>query len=129
MKLMRPWIGIALLAPMLVLAVSASSFWGLRCRMTGMVSLSTCCPESDDAPAPAQSSVDQPGCCERLQVETAKPVADRAATGEGAPPLSPAMVPVADTTLSPPVSRPITDRDPLRLFRPPLRLLKRSLLI
>ena len=39
MKRLRYWVGIALLAPMLVLAVSASSFVGIRCRMSGMVSL------------------------------------------------------------------------------------------
>jgi len=129
MKLMRRWIGIALLAPILVLAMSASSFWGSRCRMTGMVSLSTCCAESDDVPAPTQGSVDQPGCCERLQVEAGKPISDCAATSEDAPRLSPAVALEAEATLSPPVSRPITDRERVGFFRPPLRLLKRSLLI
>jgi hypothetical protein len=67
---------VALMAPMLILAVSASSFVGLRCRMSGMISVATCCPGGADAldDAPAQSAVDAPGCCDRVVVELARPV-------------------------------------------------------
>jgi len=132
-RAMRQWIGIALLAPMLVLAVSASSFLGVRCRMSGMVSLDTCCPEGDPGRhAPLQSSVDEPGCCERVVVETAKPIGDAAGDGVsslGAPMAAVAHVPVASTILLSRVTRVVADRDPPRGSRLSLCLLNRSLLI
>jgi hypothetical protein len=133
MNRLRHWVGIALLAPMLVLAVSTSSFVGIRCRMSGMVSLDTCCPTTAPGPAPAQSSMDEAGCCERIVIEGAKPISNAVSEDEGAlrpPPSTPlALVAVPTTAPSPAVARVIAHGDPGDVARPPLRLLKHSLLI
>src|SRR5260221_11574554 len=117
MKALRPWIGIALLAPMLVLAVSASSFFGLRCRMSGMVSLDSCCPDTDPVDAPVRSSMGEPGCCERIVVETAKPAADTASDGDRVlrtPMLVMAPAHVAIAFLLPRVVSVVAEGDPPR---------------
>jgi hypothetical protein len=131
MSLWRRALAFALLAPMLVLAVSAYGFVGLRCRMTGMVSLSACCPESDQGQPPMQSSVGEPGCCDRIVVENVKPPASPA-TAVGDDVLSACRFEV----LSPVAVLPVPVRsstaivvDPPPIPRPPLHLLKRSLLI
>jgi hypothetical protein len=133
MKLLRPWIGLALLAPMLVLAVSTSSFIGMRCRMSGMVSLATCCPDADPGPVPPQSSIGEPGCCERVIVESIKPIASPASGGDGTfqAPHSTLVTQVfsADSLLLPRSARVIGDATPPGAFRHPLRLLKHSFLI
>jgi hypothetical protein len=132
MKLLRRWIGLALLAPVLVLAVSTSSFIGMRCRMSGMVSLATCCPDADPGPVQRQSSIGEPGCCERVIVESIKPIASAASDGNGAlqAPHSAAVTRVfsAESLLLPHSVRVIAAAPP-RAFRPPLRLLKHSFLI
>jgi hypothetical protein len=132
MKLLRRWVGIALLAPMLVLAVSASSFIGIRCRMSGMVSLAACCPEVVPGPASSQSSIDEPGCCERVVVQAIKPISSAVSEGEGAFHPTPAtLVAYIDfsNVTQPAVERAIAHGDPPVALRVPLRLLKRSLLI
>jgi hypothetical protein len=127
--MMFRWRSIAavLLAPVLVLAVTASSFLGLRCRMTGMVSLDACCSAPDPRPLPEQSSVGEAGCCESVVVANAKPLAARPT------PADVALVPVAVAWISaiaaPVASRPDLVSAPLRVPKPPLRLLKQSLLI
>lgn len=133
MKRLRHWVGIALLAPMLVLAVSAPSFVGIRCRMSGMVSLDTCCPTAAPSPIPPQCSMDEPGCCERVIVEAAKPISNATSEHEGAlrPPLSRPLAFAAVLAPAPwPIpARPIAHRDPPGAARPQLCLLKHSLLI
>ena len=133
MKLLRLWVGIALLAPMLVLAVSASSFVGIRCRMSGMVSLDTCCPTAVPSTDPRQSSIDDAGCCERVVVEAAKPISNAAFEHDEAlspPPTTPlAFVAVLAPASWPAVARVIAHGEPPGVVRPPLCLLKHSLLI
>jgi hypothetical protein len=131
-KLVHRSVAAALLAPMLVLAVSAWGLIGLRCRMTGMVSFASCCPaDGEPAPAPAQSSVGEPGCCERVVVETAKPAADAPTLAQrNEPEAQPvAYLPSGAPWMEPRPFRPDAGADPPRLSRPPLCLLKRSLLI
>jgi hypothetical protein len=132
MSLWRRALAFALLAPMLVLAVSAYGFVGLRCRMTGMVSLSTCCPESDPGQPPAQTSISEPGCCDTIVIENAKPPADTA-TPVGDDLLSAACRLAAPSPVAV-VALPVRSAtkyvvDPPPIPRPPLHLLKRSLLI
>ena len=133
MKRLRYWVGIALLAPMLVLAVSASSFVGIRCRMSGMVSLDTCCPTAVPSAARPQSLIAEAGCCERIIVEAAKPISDAASEYDGAlrspPSTSLAFVAVLAPAPWPAAARVIAHGDPPCAARPPLRLLKHSLLI
>jgi hypothetical protein len=124
-------IAAALVAPLLALAVTASGFVGLRCRMTGMVSVDTCCPERDDGEIPALSSIGEPGCCERIVVANAKPTATPAApaTDGSAPVCRLALVSVL-AALAPPIGGvPLVDLEPPLIRKPPLRLLKRSLLL
>jgi len=125
-------IAAALVAPLLALAVTASGFVGLRCRMTGMVSLDTCCPESDGGETPAQSSIGQPGCCDRVIAENAKPTAAPATSSTDGLLLQAyrlALLPVV-AVLAPPVGAVAeVDLEPPLIPKPPLRLLKRSLLI
>jgi hypothetical protein len=127
-------VAVALLAPLLAFAVSASGFVGLRCRITGMISIATCCPDSsrDDSP-PAQSSVDDPGCCERVVVDNAKPTgAGTAATQGTVAPAAPIAFVLAGGAGGGPQSshsrlRPAADAP--YPFRSPLHLLHRALLI
>jgi hypothetical protein len=133
MRALRPWIGIALLAPMLVLAVSPSSFMGVRCRMSGMVSLATCCPDGEPGQqAPAEGSVGEPGCCERVVVETVKPIADVVRDGDSAlvaPMPVLAQIPIASAVVLPRVAHVVGEGGPPIASRLSLRLLNRSLLI
>jgi hypothetical protein len=132
MRWLHRSIAAALLAPLVVLAVTASSFVGLRCRMTGMVSVDTCCPEPDRGETPAQSSIGEPGCCERVVLANAKPTAAPAAPstdGLLSQVYRLALLPVV-AVLAPPVGAvPKVDLEPPLIPKPPLRLLKRSLLI
>ena len=131
MTIWRRALAFALLAPMLVLAVSAYGFIGLRCRMSGMVSLSTCCPESDPGQPPMQTSLSEQGCCDRIVVENIKPPAGPVTTVgddvisacrlDAPPPVAIVMPPVQVATTF------VVDPPPIP--RPPLHLLKRSLLI
>jgi len=133
MKFLRRWIGFALLAPVLVLAVSTSSFIGTRCRMSGMVSLASCCPVANPGPLQPESSIGEPGCCERVVVESIKPIASAASDRDGAlqVPRSAAVTQVfsAESLLLPLTARVIAAAASPRAFRPPLRLLKHSFLI
>jgi hypothetical protein len=131
MSLWRRALAFALLAPLLVLAVSAYGDIGLRCRMSGMVSFSTCCPESAPDQPPAQPSLSEQGCCDRIVVENVKPPAEPLPTGgddvhsacrlDAPPPVAIAAPPRRST-------RTFAPGPPL-IPRPPLLLLKRSLLI
>jgi hypothetical protein len=131
MTIWRRALAFALLAPMLVLAVSAYGFIGLRCRMSGMVSFSTCCPESDPGQPPVQSSLSEPGCCDRIVVENIKPPAGPLASGADDVISACRMdTPSAVAVVTPPVQVPTAFVvDPPPIPRPPLHLLKRSLLI
>jgi hypothetical protein len=135
MRLLYRPIALALVAPMLALAVTASGFVGLRCRITGMVSIATCCPSGDSDTVPERSSLDDPGCCEHFVVDNLKPPAAGAEVardaGSAAPPLALLSFesllnlpgsPRAQLRPDPPDPSP----DP---SWPPLHLLHRSLLI
>jgi hypothetical protein len=130
---LRQWIGIALLAPMLVLAVSASTFLGMRCRMSGLVTTDACGPEGSPPPQPAvQTSVGEPGCCERVVVETVKPIGDSAPDVDNvlhAPTIAVGDVALAGRIPSSRASRVAAEGDPPRGSRLSLCLLNRSLLI
>jgi hypothetical protein len=131
MRSMRRWIGLALLAPMLVLVVAASRSIGLRCRMTGMVSADTCCPQAAPSDAPAQSSLAEPGCCERVVIAIDKPAAthDQEDAHGAAVSLSSGVL-VSEITGQLPRERAVrASADSSHVVRPPLRLLKRSFLI
>jgi hypothetical protein len=132
MKAFRPWIGMALLAPMLVLAVTASSFFALRCRMSSMLSPESCCPAAEAAQAPAQPSMGEPGCCERVVVESAKPIADAVSDADSflrTPMLVVAPVPDAFAISLPRIASIAADADPPAAARLSFCLLYRSLLI
>ena len=134
MALSRRLVAAALVAPLLVLAVSAWGFVGLRCRMTGMVSLATCCPVADaaDDATPAQSTLSEPGCCDRVVVELTKPPASPSPSFADdvvrAPRALAAPAPLALAPPPLPAPRALVFEPP-RARRPPLPLLKRSLLI
>jgi hypothetical protein len=130
MNLLRRSVAAALLAPMLVLAISAFGFIGQRCRMTGMVSLDECCGGASDEQPPAQSSVGEPGCCERVVVANVKPTAAPQAAHDDDPRLDRLALPPTPAAGDPAEApRALAAAEPPRLSRPPLHLLKRSLLI
>jgi hypothetical protein len=88
------WLSAALVAPVLVCASTAASTFGLRCRMSGVVSMAACCPteepadvqthvqaDADDGAArtsrePPAATLGEAGCCERLTIALDKPIAD-----------------------------------------------------
>jgi hypothetical protein len=131
MRALHRVVAATLVAPMLVLAVSAWNFVGLRCRMTGMISVATCCPSDDASGIPAQSSLDAPGCCERIVVENVKPPSDGLSVSKGdVPPVDPVAFVVHDSASR--HARGFRNKagaEPPDPSRPPLHLLKRSLLI
>jgi hypothetical protein len=131
MTIWRRVLAFALLAPMLVLAVSAYGFVGLRCRMSGMMSFSTCCPESDPGQPPAQTSLSEQGCCDRIVVENIKPPAGPGTTvGDDLISACRLAAPSPVAVVPPPVQVASTfGPDPPPIPRPPLHLLKRALLI
>jgi len=98
------WLSAVLLAPLAVLAVSASSFSALRCTMSGLLVPQTCCPAVADAAAgaelPEQPALQEPGCCERVVVANAKAPAV-SPDGAGQLPAGPAAIVIA--RLPPPV--------------------------
>ena len=121
----------ALLAPMWLLAVSAWDFVGLRCRMTGMISPAICCPANDASHSPAQGSLDAPGCCERVVIENVKPPFDGASLWPDDPPAAMTVAGVVADSESTNFCgfRDRPNAEPPDPARPPLHLLKRSLLI
>jgi hypothetical protein len=125
-------VALGLLAPVLALAVTATSALGVRCRMTGLVSVDALDAgggEAAPADAPAQSTVDEPGCCDRVVVGVAKPAGVVvAALGAPAPALV-AALDVPEVAPPPPRARAPRSTDRARAVGPPLRLLKRSFLI
>jgi hypothetical protein len=130
MRLLHRPIAFALVAPMLALAVTASGFVGLRCRVTGMVSIATCCPAAESDQLPDRSSVDDPGCCERLLVKNVKPPAAAATADDVQTGTSPIVFLAFESRLmATPPAKIEPAADPPHASRPPLRLLLRSLLI
>ena len=129
MRGMHRSVAAALMAPMLLLAVSASGFVALRCRMTGTISVVTCCPSSDGDAAPAQAVLDDPSCCERLVVDHHKPPAAVAARPETVQPSPLTFVPVEIRIVFVRPPGRALDTAPPPPFRPPLRILNRSLLL
>lgn len=124
----------ALLAPMLLFAISAWGFEGLRCRITGMVSLATCCPGAVDGasqPPASPDSVDEPGCCERIVVDNTRPPAVAVSVAHGGDAPLPVLF-LSAVVFRRPILRvaPIVSRaDPPERSRLSLRVLNRSLLI
>jgi hypothetical protein len=122
---------------MLVGAVTASSIFALRCRVTGAITLDACCPAAvdpgaaPDEPAPAPPTVAEAGCCDRLVVSVAKPPAQ---TGdpprEGAPPPAPTTFAAATEPLSGATMRTAVARAArFPGLSPPSFLLRHALLI
>jgi hypothetical protein len=90
------WLRALLVAPVLVFALGASSHLAVRCTMTGLLMPESCRPEiTDQAPtAPAQSSLEEAGCCEQVTVATAR----IPATGSESLHAPPAPSPISQTT-------------------------------
>jgi hypothetical protein len=129
------WLCAVLLAPIALLAVSASSFSALRCTMSGLLMPESCCPTAGvaaRAPEPPRPDAARPpACCERIVVANAKaPGASASRADAGTMAAAPllAAVPVGP---APPALDPAPADLPLR---PPGRsapvfLLTRSFLI
>jgi hypothetical protein len=131
------WIGAALLAPLLALAVLATSHVALRCSLTGVIMSASSCPlgadeESGKQPV-GQASIAAPGCCERVIVTIGKVPA----TASGRAPECP--IPSATSAVAPFPSvvdvfaqqwhgRVLRAAQPLGIDAPPF-LLKHSFLI
>ena len=82
--------GALLIAPVLALAVSASSFSGLRCSMTGLFVAESCCPSAVESGPPAAPSplaaIGDPSCCLRVVVAMDKiPAAEALRATPGSP--------------------------------------------
>jgi hypothetical protein len=100
--------------------------------MTGMVSVDTCCPGGAEGQPPAESSIGEPGCCERFVVANAKPAASPPAVARDGLLLHSvrvAFLPSVSVLTAPDAGRAALRGDTARIPKPPLRLLKRSLLI
>ena len=85
------WLSALLVAPLLALAVSASSVSGLRCAMSGLFVPDGCCPTAAGAQQPAaavptHASLQDPACCQRVVVANAKAPAAPSPRLELAPP-------------------------------------------
>jgi len=72
------WLRAALIAPVLALAVTASSFFASRCTMSGLVTRDGCCPATTEDSATLPASEESPGssvdaaCCESVLVAITK---------------------------------------------------------
>ena len=106
-----------IIAPMLVLAVGASSSLALRCSLTGRLVAATCCPEAAGEGAenpPAHASITDAGCCERVVVSSEKLpaiAAERTLQAGAAPGVALAVV------LSPVATLPRAPSSPARAMR------------
>lgn len=129
------WLRALLVAPVLVFALGASSHLANRCTMTGLLMPEDCRPEiSDGTPAaPAHSSLEEAGCCERVTVATAR----IPAAGSESPSAHPAQFPLSQTTAvallvaSRPAPRPAPARRAVRPSgsSPPLYVATHAFLI
>ncbi len=106
------WLSALLLAPLLALAVSASSFSGLRCTMSGLYMPDTGCAMQGGAAQPASdapgATLEEPACCERVVVANVKAPAASQAPPEIWPPTVHALSAVILQPLA--VSVPRTER-------------------
>jgi hypothetical protein len=86
------WVSMALLAPLFLCVIAASTAFGQRCRFTGMVTLDSCCPPGEgsldadgdadaDGSAPIPDRLGSAACCERLVVTIAKSTGDSSERG------------------------------------------------
>jgi len=87
---LRRWLGALLVAPVLAVAVSASSFSGLRCSMTGLFVADSCCPSAAQSMPPVAPSplaaIGDPSCCLRVVVAMDKiPAAEALRATPGLP--------------------------------------------
>ena len=98
---LRRGLGGLLIVPILAFAVSASSFSGLRCSMTGTVVAESCCPTVAESGRPVVAShldsVGDPSCCLRVVVTMDKIPAAEALRAKRGP------APVASLPYLPPV--------------------------
>ncbi|MFL5304715.1 MAG: hypothetical protein ACJ8F1_05850, partial [Polyangia bacterium] len=113
------WLCAVLLAPLALLAVSASGFSALRCTMSGLLVPETCCPTvAGGVPAtegPRQPALEQQDCCERILLTNAKAPAVSADSAEELP-----AGPVAAVTPQAPAVRARAERTRRgSMLRPP----------
>lgn len=84
------WLSALLLAPLLALAVSASSFSALRCTMSGLFVPDAGCAMQAGPAQPdgteTQATLEEPTCCERVVVTLTKAPAAASGRAELAPP-------------------------------------------
>jgi len=112
------WLRVALVAPVLAFALTASSQFAIRCTLTGLLIPESCCPASADPARPvtpdSQAALRDADCCERVTVAIDK------APVTGAEPWRAADVPVTSVIAamapSPTVARPVNRA---RAARPP----------
>ena len=133
---LRRCLGALLLAPVLALAVSASSFSGLRCSMTGLFVPESCCPSTAESMPPVVPSplaaIGDPSCCLRVVVAMDKiPAAEAVRATPGSPLVASLPDPLPGPTLQlaggcPPAAGTWATKPP---GGPPIFLLTRSILI
>ena len=122
------WLSAVAAIPLLVLAVSAP-LTAMRCRFTGFFVAACCCPEAGAGPE-APVSVQAQDCCTLEQIQAARPPSEPPPSGARlAVPIAAvaAIEPLDLDSLAPDLSF-VHERDGT-LPRPPLLLVKRSLLI
>lgn len=132
---LRRWMGALLIAPVLALAVSASSFSGLRCSMTGLFVADSCCPSAAQSMPPAVPSpwaaIGDPSCCLRVIVAMDKlPAAEALRATAGSPLIASLPDPSPGRALQLAGGRPAAGTWATKPpGGPPIFLLTRSLLI
>jgi hypothetical protein len=133
---LRRWMGALLIAPVLAVAVSASSFSGLRCSMTGLFVPESCCPSAAQSVPPAVPSplaaIGDPSCCLRVVVAMDKiPAAGALRATPGLPLVAflsdPSPVPTLQLAAGRPAAAGAWATKPPG--GPPIFLLTRSILI
>lgn len=109
------WVSVALLAPLFLCVIAASTAFGQRCRFTGMVTLDSCCPPGDDsldanadASAPTPDRLGSAACCERLVVTIARSTGDTSERGLERIP-APVAARIERPDLAPPARRAARD--------------------
>jgi hypothetical protein len=124
----------AVLLPLVLLSVSGGGASLFRCQLTGAVSAAPCCP---DEAAPAAGGSGLPAtvagvdCCQRETIAFVHPPAEApSASGHDVSPVvSAAFVVGAPSLAAPSLVNFVRSAPPDAIPRPPLRLVKRSLLI
>lgn len=110
----------ALLAPLVWLALSASSYAAMACKAMGVIRSECCCPASKVAggsqvEASRQAHVDAPGCCTSITVEVDRPASTAAretSSADALPVLLPQVLAVGSLPNGEPTRRPPLDARP-----------------